>query len=285
MAVVAAASAAPGGARPNLSILADYAACLPVQSAWHAARNGHWRAAAVSLLSTLFVLLPALGGGIFMALTVAPGDVRMLPNIAVYAVVLTLLVLYLLALVAMLPGRRAFRLPHAVTCLAEIISFVATEDLMADDSFKEVWHKTSLRGKIGVDMRPDVQPRWFFGPGPATTRAWACAAPGATQNWRAAHEPAATAPGAPAPGPGVPGRAPTAAAETAAAATTTVAAAAVRTVAAAAAAAVPVAARTTTAAAPGPVPSPAAAAAAAATLPGTTPATAPAAVLHDLRRL
>ncbi len=43
-----------GGARPEASILADYAACLPLQSTWHALRNRHWRVAALSLLSTLF---------------------------------------------------------------------------------------------------------------------------------------------------------------------------------------------------------------------------------------
>ena len=152
-----------GGARPDPSILADYAACLPLQSAWHAFRNGHYRLAVLSTLATLFILLPALSGGLFMALTVGPGEVRMLPNVPLYAVVLTLLVLYFLALVALLPGRRRFRLSHDVTCIAEIVSFCANDELMGDDTFKGVMYKTTLRGKIGVDRVPGAQPRWILG--------------------------------------------------------------------------------------------------------------------------
>lgn len=59
------------GATARRSILADYAACLPLQSSWRALGNGHWRVAITSLMAVLFVFIPVLAGGLFMALTTA----------------------------------------------------------------------------------------------------------------------------------------------------------------------------------------------------------------------
>ncbi|KAI3544299.1 phosphoribosylaminoimidazole-succinocarboxamide synthase [Colletotrichum filicis] len=137
-------STATDGAPASRSVLADYAACLPLQSTLHALRNGHYRVAALSALSLLLAFLPALAGGLFMALTATRspseagggGGVRMFPNIPVFAVVLALLVLYLAALVSLLFGRNSYRLPHAVTCPAEIFSFLANEDCAADPAFQ-----------------------------------------------------------------------------------------------------------------------------------------------------
>ncbi|KAK3366505.1 hypothetical protein B0H63DRAFT_536598 [Podospora didyma] len=89
-------------------LLADYAACAPIQSSIHALRNGHWRVAVISLLSTLFILIPILAGGTFMAIISPDGVVRMFPNVPAFAVVLTLLVLYYLALLVLIPGRKDF---------------------------------------------------------------------------------------------------------------------------------------------------------------------------------
>lgn len=151
----------PGGARAEASILADYAACYPLQAAWHALRNRHWRLAAISLLSTLFVFIPILAGGMFMALTPDDGIVRVYPQNAIFALTLTLCVIYWLALVALFPKRHAFRLPHGVTCLAEVISFVANEDCVRDEAFQGmIRNKTSLVGKLGCDRREEDKPRW-----------------------------------------------------------------------------------------------------------------------------
>ncbi|EJT73501.1 hypothetical protein, variant [Gaeumannomyces tritici R3-111a-1] len=154
-----------GGATPQQSVLADYAACLPIQSSWHAVRNGHWRVAVISFLSVLFVLIPVLAGGVFMALTLSTSEVRMLPLVSGFGTILALLVLYLVALCSLLPGRQDFRLPHGVTCLAEVISFVANDDVLEDPAFQGVRHKTVLRGKLGAD-NPDSADTWALGLGP-----------------------------------------------------------------------------------------------------------------------
>ncbi|KAK0729949.1 hypothetical protein B0H67DRAFT_596234 [Lasiosphaeris hirsuta] len=154
----------PRGARAEHSILADYSACAPFQSSLHALRNGHLRVAALSLLSNLFILIPILAGATFMALTPPSGIVRMYPNIPAFAVVLTLLALYLFALIGLLPGRQAFRLPHAVTCLAEIIGFIANDDLINDLAFKQCRGRDEMLTKMGLGKgSPETQPRWLFG--------------------------------------------------------------------------------------------------------------------------
>lgn len=161
----------PGGAQPEASILADYAACYPLQSTWHALRNRHWRVAAISFLSAAFVFIPILAGGMFIALTPKDNIVRVFPLLPLFAVTLALLVVYWGALIALVPGRKAFRLPHAVHCPAEVISFVSNEDLLGDEAFQGmIRNKTSLVGKMGVDRRDLDKPRWVLFTGGAGAR-------------------------------------------------------------------------------------------------------------------
>ncbi|OIW30925.1 hypothetical protein CONLIGDRAFT_653621 [Coniochaeta ligniaria NRRL 30616] len=158
-----------GGASARQSLLADYAACLPFQTTLHALRNGHYRVAFLSLLSTLFIFLPILGGGVFTALTdpATHNSVRMFPSLPVYGLVLALLVLYLVGLAAALPSRHAFRLPHGVTCLAEVFGFLVNEDLLSEKCFKGVRSRGELLGKMGVGRTGDVDEggRWVLGTG------------------------------------------------------------------------------------------------------------------------
>lgn len=158
-------SANAGGAQPSASILADYAACFPLQSTWHAARNGHWRVAALSLMTTASAFIPALVGGVFMALTVSTGEVRMVPNIALYSIVLALLVLCFICLLCLIPGRRNFRLPHDVTCIAEVLSFCANDDLMQEPAFKNAHNKRTLLDQLGANSLPTARSRWIFATG------------------------------------------------------------------------------------------------------------------------
>jgi hypothetical protein len=151
------------GSLARTSILVDYAACLPLESTWKALRNRHWRVAVVSLLATLFVLIPVLAGGLFLALTPSSGIVHMFPNVPILAILLTLLLLMVFALVSLIPNRDQFCLPHAVTCLAEIISFCYNEDLRTDPAFKLSQGHRHLKERLGVYLDDDEQSRWYFG--------------------------------------------------------------------------------------------------------------------------
>ncbi|KAF9879624.1 phosphoribosylaminoimidazole-succinocarboxamide synthase [Colletotrichum karsti] len=154
------------GSPASRSVLADYAACLPLQSTLHALRNRHYRVAALSLLSLLLAFLPALAGALFMALTAVPsGGVRMFPLVPVFAVLLALLTLYLAALVSLLFRRNHLRLPHAVSCPAEIFSFLANEDNAQDPVFRSPGPpraRAELAHRLGAGPA-SAQSTWMFG--------------------------------------------------------------------------------------------------------------------------
>ncbi|KAI5860713.1 hypothetical protein GGS23DRAFT_579998 [Durotheca rogersii] len=159
--------ARPEGSRAETSLLLDYAACVPFGSTFKALRNKHWRVAFISLLSPLFALLPVLGGGVFMALTPSSGTVRMYPNLPAFAIILALLILYVVGVVCLIPYRQQFRLPHAVTCLAEIISFCCNEQLRSNPSFgfERVMGHRDIAGQLGIGLDWHRQGRWAFGAG------------------------------------------------------------------------------------------------------------------------
>lgn len=152
------------GSLARKSLLADYSACLPLHATWRAARNGHWRVAFLSLMSTVFVFIPILAGGLFMALTGTDTQVRMFPNMPVFGVLLALLFLYVGSLSLMVPHRRQFMLPRPVTSIAEIISFCSAEELTQDSAFRAVRSHGDLKDRLGVG-RNDIRDEsvWFFG--------------------------------------------------------------------------------------------------------------------------
>ncbi|KAK4042519.1 hypothetical protein C8A01DRAFT_33462 [Parachaetomium inaequale] len=156
------------GAPAERSLLADYAACAPWgEATLHALRNGHWRVAVISLLSALFALVPALAGASFIALTTREGEVRMFANMPVYGILLGLLVLYVAGLAALLPGRGAFRMPHGVTCLAEVVGYLVVGEggVREEAAFKRCVSRREMAGKMGVNggMPGGAQTRWVFG--------------------------------------------------------------------------------------------------------------------------
>ncbi|KAI1324538.1 hypothetical protein F5Y16DRAFT_380555 [Xylariaceae sp. FL0255] len=155
------------GSRADKSLFLDYAACLPWQSTYKALKYAHWRVAAITFLSPVLVLLPVLSGGIFMSLATHSGQVRVFPNLAIFGVILALLVLYLAALISLIPGRKRLRLPHAVTCLAEIMSFCCNEQLRTDDAFNRMRIGTRDQFRAALDCGKDWhrQSRWTFGQG------------------------------------------------------------------------------------------------------------------------
>ncbi|KAI0537546.1 hypothetical protein GGR58DRAFT_471462 [Xylaria digitata] len=155
------------GSRAETSLLLDYAACLPWQSTFKAIKLKHWRVAFVTFLSPLFVLIPVLGGGLFLALTPPSGAVRIYPNVPIFALILALLFLHLAAMASLIPHRKQFRLPHAVTCLAEIMSFCCNEQLRTDEAFDQgkISRRTELKGALDCGKDRHRQGRWTFGAG------------------------------------------------------------------------------------------------------------------------
>jgi hypothetical protein len=152
------------GAVASRSILADYAACLPLHVSAKALRNGHWRVAIISLMSTLFIFIPILAGGLFMALTAPTQKVLMFPSMPVFGVLLAFLILYVGCVSLLIPSRRQFYLPHCVTSIASLISFCTAKDLYEDPAFRSVRSRKDLAARLGVG-RKDAREEsiWFFG--------------------------------------------------------------------------------------------------------------------------
>ena len=124
------------GGTADQSLLSDYAGRSPLGCAWSALNAGHYRVSIISLLSFLFMLLPILAGGLFFALTTPYDEVRMIPNLPAFYIILAVLILYLLALLILIPSRRLLHLPHSVDCLAEIFSFVYNSQMLDDAAFR-----------------------------------------------------------------------------------------------------------------------------------------------------
>jgi hypothetical protein len=136
---------------------------MPMQCAWNAFKVGHYRVATMSALSLLFILLPVLAGGIFFPLTISTSGVRMMPNLPSFYVVLAVLILYLVALVTLIPRRYQVRLPHSVDCLAEIFSFVYNSGILSDAAFRAPRTKQDLVTRLTALSATGGEARYAFG--------------------------------------------------------------------------------------------------------------------------
>jgi hypothetical protein len=153
----------PEGSTGYNSLLLDYAAAFPISCTIKALTHGHYRIATTSLLSPLFLLLPLLAGGLFFPLTTPSGEVRILPNLPSFYIIITLLILYLLALLLLLPNRHTMRLPHGVSCLAEIFSFVYNAGLLDDAAFRAPRSKADLVARVTAVGVKGGKKRYAFG--------------------------------------------------------------------------------------------------------------------------
>lgn len=155
--------AGPVGTTAEHSLLLDYPACLPVECSLKAFRNRHYRIAFISLLSPLFLLIPVLAGGVFFPLTTPSREVRMIPNLPSFYIILTLLILYLIALLLLIPSRYEMHLPHGVDCLAEIFSFVYGSQMLDDAAFRAPRSKADLVSRLMAEKVRGDQNRFAFG--------------------------------------------------------------------------------------------------------------------------
>lgn len=145
------------GASPEQSILVDYAHSIftPFATVLPSFRNKHYLITALSVITPLTLLLPILGGGFLVPLTAVPsGNLLMFSNFGAYYTILVLLGLIFLVLLSIpiiLLNRRtrmSMRLPHAVDCLAEMLSFLYASQLLDDATFKNVRGENDLRTRL-----------------------------------------------------------------------------------------------------------------------------------------
>ena len=151
------------GGKADQSLLSDYTARSPLGCAWSALNAGHYRVAIVSLQSFLFILLPVLAGGLFFALTTPSNEVRMIPSLPAFYVILAILILYLFGLLSLIPNRNNMHLPHAVDCLAEIISFLYNGQMLDDAAFRASRTQADLVTRLMSARVGGREARYEFG--------------------------------------------------------------------------------------------------------------------------
>ena len=125
-----------GGAAGERSLLLDYPFRFPVSITLTAIINSHYRLAFISLVSLASAAIPIIAGGMFWAQWYVDAQVARVaahPS-ALYALCF-FLSLYLLAVFAIIPGRRNMGLPHDALTLAELTSWIYMSNLLHDRQF------------------------------------------------------------------------------------------------------------------------------------------------------
>lgn len=151
------ASVSDTGATPQCSLLLDYAYSIstPFATLKASLRNKHYVVAAFSIVLPLSLLLPILGGGFLFPLLAMPsGTLLIFPNLAAYYIILVVVAIILLLLISIpimllrRSNRLAYRLPHGVNTLAEIITFLYASHILEDATFKNVRGHTDLTARL-----------------------------------------------------------------------------------------------------------------------------------------
>jgi hypothetical protein len=146
------------GASASSSLLASYGYNTQFSSLLPALKNKHYLIFTLTLITPLTLLIPILAGGLFFAFVAQPSNiVLMFPNLAAYYVIIVILGLYLIALVSISATlltntqsqrRKRYYLPHGVTCLAEVITFLYASALPQDFAFGNSRSKEDLMRRL-----------------------------------------------------------------------------------------------------------------------------------------
>ncbi|KAL9608130.1 MAG: hypothetical protein Q9167_007022 [Letrouitia subvulpina] len=152
------------GCQAESSILLDYVACLPGEVTVRAVLAGHYKVAWISFISLMSITLPVLSGGIFTAqFFVETQDIRMAASMPGYYALVVFVVLYSLSFLAIWPTKKR-SLPHDISTLGQIISYVYGSQLMDDAAFWQPRSKTDLVTRLLGGLTGDRgSSRYAFG--------------------------------------------------------------------------------------------------------------------------
>lgn len=151
------------GASAEQSLLLDYTACLPVEVTIKALINGHYKVAYISFISLLSLTLPILAGGVFTAqFVVKSQDIRMMASMPGYYALVLFVAIYAVSFLAIWPTRKR-RLPHDISTLGQLISFVYQSSLLTERAFAEPKSKIDLVTRLlGTRVGEKEVPRYAF---------------------------------------------------------------------------------------------------------------------------
>ncbi|KAJ5970561.1 uncharacterized protein N7479_000479 [Penicillium vulpinum] len=134
----------PSGASAQKSILLSYPSSYPIQVTIQAVINRHFKVAWISVMSLLSIAIPVLAGGVFIALWYSSQDeIRISAFLPAFYALIGFCGLYAVSFLAIWPGRRRY-LPHDITTLADLMSYLYQSPLLADKLLREPRSKTDL---------------------------------------------------------------------------------------------------------------------------------------------
>ncbi|KAL6713425.1 hypothetical protein ACLMJK_008890 [Lecanora helva] len=140
--------AADGGCSAEESLLLDYTSQRPFEITFTAVINGNWKVAWISSISLMSITLPVLAGGVFTAQFVRSSQsVRIAADMPGYYALVVFVVIYALSFSVIWPGRRR-ELPHDISTVGQLVSFVYQSPLLTDAMFREPRSKTDLVTKL-----------------------------------------------------------------------------------------------------------------------------------------
>lgn len=154
----------PSGASAEQSILLSYPSSFPFQVTIQAIINHHFKVAWISLLSLLSLAIPILAGGVFIALWYPEhNDIRISALMPAFYALVAFCGLYALSFLAIWPGRHRY-LPHDITTLADLMSYLYQSPLLSDKILREPRSKTDLVTRLIIAPPSERQlPLYGFG--------------------------------------------------------------------------------------------------------------------------
>lgn len=132
------------GCSAEESLLLDYPSRLPLEITFKAALSSHYKVAWISFIGLLSITLPILAGGVFTAQFVASSQsVRIAAHMPGYYALVIFVVIYALSFLIIWPTQKR-ELPHDISTVGQLVSFLYQSPLLADGVFKEPRSKTDL---------------------------------------------------------------------------------------------------------------------------------------------
>ncbi|KIW45562.1 uncharacterized protein PV06_03943 [Exophiala oligosperma] len=138
----------PTGAVAQHSLLLSYPAQDPVTVVFTALANRDYKVAYMCFISLLSLSIPVLAGGVFTAQFFSGDDkVKMVASMPGYIALSVLVTIYALSYLIIWPTRKRY-LPHNITTIAALMSWLYASPLLADSALQNVRTKKDLRERL-----------------------------------------------------------------------------------------------------------------------------------------
>lgn len=153
-----------GGASAEDSLLLSYPSCLPFEATTVALFSGHYKVAWISFIGLASLAIPVLSGGVFSALYFSTEDeVRISAYMPAYYALIAFCGLYALSFLIIWPRRKRY-MPHGISTIADLVSFLYQSPLLSDEVLREPRSKADLVTRIIVVPPGETErPRYAFG--------------------------------------------------------------------------------------------------------------------------